>query len=186
MNDNYLWDRTGEPDGEIQKLEEVLGSLRFQSQPLRIPADVSLTKKRPLLPLAIAAAIALLIIAAGLWFRISRPQPSPQIQVKHESATQPEKVQPPPASLQQESVVDAGPNQIVVPRHKHSGSLVALSQRRPRPVETRQTELSEEELAQKEQLVTALRLVSVKLNLAQRKTQGLPQSNIIRNQHKIG
>ena len=34
MNDDYLWDRTGEPDPEIQELEEVLGTLRYQPQPL--------------------------------------------------------------------------------------------------------------------------------------------------------
>ena len=38
MSDDYLWDRTGEPDPEIQKLEEVLGTLRYQPRPLRIPA----------------------------------------------------------------------------------------------------------------------------------------------------
>jgi hypothetical protein len=45
--------------------------------------------------------------------------------------------------------------------------------------------LTEEELAQKEQVLVALRLVSAKLNFAQRKAQGLPQVNAIRN-HKIG
>ena len=49
----------------------------------------------------------------------------------------------------------------------------------------RAKELTEEELAQKEQVLVALRLVSVKLNLAQRKAQGLPPVNTIRN-HKIG
>src|SRR5581483_6201144 len=32
----------------------------------------------------------------------------------------------------------------------------------------------------------ALRMVSAKLNLAQRKSVGVPQTNIIRNQHKVG
>jgi hypothetical protein len=35
-------------------------------------------------------------------------------------------------------------------------------------------------------VLVALRLVSAKLNLAQRKTQGAPQLNTIRNQHKMG
>ena len=35
MNDDYLWDRTGEPDPEIQQLEEVLGTLRYQPRALR-------------------------------------------------------------------------------------------------------------------------------------------------------
>jgi hypothetical protein len=51
---------------------------------------------------------------------------------------------------------------------------------------SRQPQLTTEELAEKEQVLVALRLVSAKLNLAQRKTQGFPQLNTIRNQHKIG
>jgi hypothetical protein len=30
MNEEYLWDKSGEPDPEIQELEETLGSLRYQ------------------------------------------------------------------------------------------------------------------------------------------------------------
>jgi hypothetical protein len=41
-------------------------------------------------------------------------------------------------------------------------------------------------LAEKEQLLIALRLVSAKLNLAQRRTQVAPQPDTIRNQRKIG
>ena len=37
MNDDYLWDKTGEPDPEIQQLEEILGTLRYQPKPLEIP-----------------------------------------------------------------------------------------------------------------------------------------------------
>ena len=54
-----------------------------------------------------------------------------------------------------------------------------------RPIQPAEPVLTAEELAQKEQVIVALRLVSVKLNLAQRKAQGLPQMNSIRN-HKIG
>jgi hypothetical protein len=44
---------------------------------------------------------------------------------------------------------------------------------------------SKEAVLAKEQLMTALRLASEKLNLAQRKTQN-PSVNQIRNQHKLG
>ena len=30
MNEDYLWDKSGEPDPQIQELEEILGTLRFQ------------------------------------------------------------------------------------------------------------------------------------------------------------
>ena len=36
MNDDYLWDKTGEPDPEIQQLENILGELRYQPRALEI------------------------------------------------------------------------------------------------------------------------------------------------------
>jgi len=71
MNDNYLWDRTGEPDADVQQLEELLGTLRYQPRPLEIPATINTGRRRTFIPLAIAAAIALLVIGAGLWIRFA-------------------------------------------------------------------------------------------------------------------
>ena len=57
MNNDYLWDRTGEPDSEIQRLEEILGDLRYQPHPLAIPTQPHTARHRMFLPtLAIAAA----------------------------------------------------------------------------------------------------------------------------------
>src|SRR6266545_7807215 len=39
IDSDYLWDRTGEPDPEIQELEEILGTLRYQPRPLDSFAD---------------------------------------------------------------------------------------------------------------------------------------------------
>src|SRR5215813_3949363 len=130
MNDNYLWDRTGEPDAEIQKLEEVLGSLRYEPQPLSIPAELKVRRNHHFIPLAIAAAIALLVIAAGLWFRVSRSQTlAPQHDVKSESPTVPQTVKPlPPNST--EKVVSTREEEKPVPRHRRSGAYLAFNQRR--------------------------------------------------------
>ena len=76
MNDNYLWDRTGEPDAEVQELEELLGSLRYQPRPLEIPATMNLRRKRTFIPLAVAAAVALLLLGAGLWIRFANSNAS--------------------------------------------------------------------------------------------------------------
>src|SRR5436190_16374121 len=73
MNDDYLWDRSVEPDPEIQQLEEVLGTLRFQPQPIELPVGIRPERVRNFRPLAVAAAIAFLILAAGVWMRINRP-----------------------------------------------------------------------------------------------------------------
>src|SRR5215218_6016684 len=68
MNDDYLWDKTGEPDPEVQQLEEILGTLRFQPKPLQIPEDLPLPQRRNYFPsLAIAAGVLLAILAGGIW-----------------------------------------------------------------------------------------------------------------------
>ena len=78
MNNDYLWDRTGEPDVEVQQLEDVLGTLRYQPQPLELPAEVQpAARRRSFSALAVAATIALLVLAAGVWIRFYRQQVSP-------------------------------------------------------------------------------------------------------------
>jgi len=40
MKDDYLWDKSGEPDPQIQELEEILAPLRYQPKPLELPDNV--------------------------------------------------------------------------------------------------------------------------------------------------
>ena len=67
MSDDYLWDRSGAPDPEVERLEELLGRYRQ-----REPAPLSLPPARVtfwpgwLRPLAAVAALALLLLAS-LW-----------------------------------------------------------------------------------------------------------------------
>jgi hypothetical protein len=37
MNEEYLWDRSGEPDAETARLEQLLGQLKYNGAPLRPP-----------------------------------------------------------------------------------------------------------------------------------------------------
>ncbi|HEU5240068.1 MAG TPA: hypothetical protein VFU37_23240 [Pyrinomonadaceae bacterium] len=189
MNDNYLWDRSGEPDPEIQKLEELLGELRYQSRPLEIPADISIARRRNYFSLAIAAAIALMVIGAALWFQISRSQPKRVLQANVNRQAEPPKA-PSTGSPQPEENVNVkndNDNQKLTPprRRPPARNLVAVNKPREKRVQTREPVLTPAEQAEKEQVLLALRLVSAKLNIAQRKVTGAP-SNIIHNQHKIG
>jgi len=191
MNDNYLWDRSGEPDPEIQKLEEILGTLRYQPRTLAIPPNLHLGRRRNLFPvMAIAAAIALLAVVLGLWLNFNRRQ-APAFQ----ATTTPPVVQPSQPATPTPSRDDRAsiatlvksPKQISVPKQREvARKLQARNSSSSTRTVIRQPELTPEELAEKEQVLVALRLVSAKLNLAQRRTQGVPQLNIIRNQHKIG
>jgi hypothetical protein len=83
---DYLWDKTGEPDPEIQQLEEILGTLKYQPRPLEIPAGLSVGLAvgrersffRSAAPgLAIAATLAMLLIGLGVWFAWQRSQRFP-------------------------------------------------------------------------------------------------------------
>jgi hypothetical protein len=183
MNDNYLWDRTGKPDTEVQELEELLGTLRYQPRQFEIPATIR-RSNRMVLPLAIAAAIALLMIGAGLWMRFANSRAESPVQAAHDSQSAPATTQtsPPdnartistPVNETTKLPQDIKRNQTVLARNVH------------RPIRVAAPSLTPQELAEKEQVLVALRLLSAKLNLVQRKSQGLPQVNTIRNQHKMG
>lgn len=45
MND-YLWDKSGEPDPAIERLEELLGSRRYDGEPLRLPSEAVVAAPR--------------------------------------------------------------------------------------------------------------------------------------------
>lgn len=203
MNDDYLWDRTGEPDPEIQQLEEVLGTMRYQAQPLELPAGTRPGRERRYFPrLAVAAAIALMILSAGLWVRMHRLQtPGPgEMATKLPHVTEPKKDQataspiPVPVNRQMAGNVDkVAPERKTRLRNRKlasPGDSLVRKVNRPRDVVVPPVELTAEQrnegLEAKEQLMLALRLASAKLNLAQRKTQGPPAPSTIRNQHRVG
>jgi hypothetical protein len=188
MEDNYLWDRSGEPDPEVQELEEILGTLRYQPRPLEIPQDIRVNRQRSFYPvMAIAAGIALLAVLLGLWVSFNQRQAPAPIQAKQDDQN---KVVP--AQVTNDAVVRPGPVAVSSPRPQETAkresprNLLARNRSRATRTPVRQTELTVEELAEKQQVLVALRLVSAKLNVAQRKAQGEPQLKVIRNQHKIG
>ena len=181
MNDSYLWDRTGEADPDVRKLEELLSELRYQPQPLRIPAGIKIERKPSFFPMAIAAAISFFAIALSLWFYFARSSSVPPIEAVHvpgivQPAIPPQGNPSSVATLERKSTTQKRPGRAIVAR--------AMRREVRDNIESRA--LTAEELAQKEQLLLALRLVSAKLSLVQRKTQSLPQPILIRNQHKIG
>lgn len=190
MNNDYLWDRTGEPDAEVQELEDVLGTLRYQPRPLELPAEAQPAPRSWFFfPLAIAAAIALMVLAAGVWIRLHR-QPSPtevaRSSTEPVNSNQPPVTSPPttgrgdePGIRPDKSRVIAAPRRNPAPRNTKRNNIL------PRRDEMTATQRAEGEAA-KDQLLLALRVASAKLNLAQRKTVGAPTSNNIRNQHKLG
>jgi len=144
MNDDYLWDKTGEPDPEIQQLEEILGTLRYQPKPLVLP------RRKNYLPLlAIAASILLAIVAGAIWLRVRSHDEVPPQQAQVET---PKPIETP----QNRSASD--PPVIVHNRIHRKKSAASVANR-------------EEALMAKEQLMLALRITSEKLRLVHTKTQ---------------
>ena len=166
MKDDYLWDKTGHPDPEIQKLEEILGTLRYQPKPLELPVS---RRRNYLGLLAIAASLLLAVVAGGIWLR-TRSQRTPQPQ-------QAEVVPPSPKldDAKPETFRDKSKNVIAVnkPRHKSVSSAFSRRER-------------EEALAAKEQLMIALRLTTEKLSLIHRKAPTTTPASQIKNQHRVG
>lgn len=141
MNDDYLWDKSGEPDPQVQQLEEILGTLRYQSKPLKLPEAVR--PRRNYFPLlAIAATVVIALLAGAVWFKI---------QTQHASIP---------------SVAIAQPK-APIPGPALSQSPVTPKRARSRVTKTDR----QEALAAKQQLMFALRLASEKLNAVHRRTQ---------------
>ena len=78
---DYLWDKTGEPDEDVEQLENLLGARKYQPRPLEIPvtampasprAPRTLFFSRP--RLAIAASL-LLMLLAGTWLVTRHGEP---------------------------------------------------------------------------------------------------------------
>jgi len=192
MNNDYLWDRTGEPDAEVKELEDVLGTLRYQPQTFVLPENVPPVTNRSWYPiLAIAATIALIALALGIWLRVQQNQKSQPDQLADRGKPTPEqqavvpKESPGPLSVKPPEKQEFVPNRPRAP--KHEPLTVAHYSNRTGPAR-RKEEMSAanraEAEAAKEQLMLALRVVSAKLNFAQRKA--VPGNNNVRYQHKVG
>lgn len=212
VSDDYLWDQTGEPDPEIQELEQLLGTLRCQPRPLEIPAALQLSRPRFVLRdfkprLAIAAAIALVVLGAGLWLGLARRErrDTPELvktaakpsasddsrqaavivpeDVSHENPNAGNEVLKEPVSVLVERVNRTR-------RNRPNPTTVAANANRQREIELKTPELAGNELkeaqAGKAHLMLALRVASAKLNLAIKKAQGSTSGNLIHNQHKVG
>jgi hypothetical protein len=212
---DYLWDRTGEPDPEIQQLEEILGTRRYQPRPLEIPAGLQANLHirrerqffRGFVPrLAIAAAIAMLVLGLGLWLGLQRLQRHQPTDIVKTPSTPGVNSNPNPATApspnQDLNASDSGPDQkhIDAPRrHRANPSLLAGNTNRYRDAArkaagkdaVKDVALAENDLqeaaAAKDQLMLGLRVACAKLSFAQKKTQETTNPrDLIHNQHKIG
>jgi hypothetical protein len=85
MNEDYLWDASGTPDPEIQRLESVLADFRHADRALVLPAELPAAPRKfrtlliPMLSLPrLAAAAAILLVAGLTLFFFARPKLAPE------------------------------------------------------------------------------------------------------------
>ena len=77
MKEDYLWDKTGAADPEIERLENALAVFRYQAdEPPALPAKIiPFERKEPRgffrLGFAFAACAAFVMISASVWFQFS-------------------------------------------------------------------------------------------------------------------
>jgi hypothetical protein len=198
MNEDYLWDKTGEPDAEIERLEKQLGQLRFKrpTRPLSLPETTRWTSKLSFSPaLAIAATLLLLLLAGGLWLSLRRPvstggknlaetnaikdeNPGEQVVSGPRPPIGPEvspnnKKQQPTKLTASVPVETASRRNILSRRHSASRQMVARLPENKVTATPRREEMARGENA-KAQLILALHIASDKLNAVQKKIQVNP------------
>ena len=80
MSDEYLWNRTGEPDPEIERLETMLERFRHGGETLEFPAVAYLPRRRrirwTMWAPGVTAALAILVWVAIVWLAHRRPAPT--------------------------------------------------------------------------------------------------------------
>jgi hypothetical protein len=182
MNEDYLWDKTGEPDAEIELLEQRLGRLKFKRpvEPLPLPAPSRLPSRLSVSPaLAIAATLLALLLAGGLWLGLRTQKPVEQTASGPRPPIGPEiptnnKPQPVEEVATVATPSPVAPRKVIARRRPAAPRLLearlnrANVAARPRPEEIARGENA------KAQLILALHIASDKLSAVQKKIQAGP------------
>jgi hypothetical protein len=191
MRDDYLWDKSGRPDPEIERLEQLLGNLRYRrpAQDLPLPERSPVQTRRSMFTtfLAAAAAVLLMITAAGFWLtlRSNQKETARALAAVVEPGSLPGALNAASISVitvrttttrepskSEHNIIATGasspekPRRATVIKHREP-SVALLAKAAPQALRERISE--DEGVAAREQLIKALHLTSAKLNQVQRK-----------------
>lgn len=199
MNEDYLWDKSGEPDPEIEQLEKTLGSLRFKrpAEPLPLPASPPprWSFRLSFSPaLAAAAALLILLLAGGVWLGLRRSSskegrdtiatgtaPVEEKRAEQGASGPIPPIVPNPGDPRN-TIGENKPEPVkpdkVAPRNnlprRFSGAREVTAKHRELNPAPRREQLAREGEQAKAQLIMALHIASDKLNTVQRKIQANP------------
>jgi hypothetical protein len=167
MSDNYLWDKSGEPDEEIQQLESLLSEFRYNPRPLSLPEATPkpMIFAYPSLRYAAIAAVALLALGVGIW--LSARTTTPAQDVAETTTPTPSATPQQPVAPSQELSPEPAPKLVkhLQPTAPKVHFAKHTSKRAPRK------SLEQEGEEAKEKVLYALQLTSEKLNLIAKKIQ---------------
>ena len=166
MNDNYLWDKSGEPDAEGQHLETLLSEFRYQPRPLVLPEA---TPKRMIfsstnIRYAAIAAMALLALGVGIWLSVRPATTSRDVAIT--PATPTPTIETPAAPAPK--VAPQPPASQVIKRFQTTAPKTHFAKHSPKRL---RKSLEEEGEQAKEKVLYALQITSEKLNLIAKKVQ---------------
>ena len=178
MNDEYLWQKTGD-DAEIRRLEEMLAVFRYrETAPPAIAVPVGRSWIRPWrFPFAVTAAgFAGLLLVAGVWLNFPGQSGSDVTFIYHPSTSQdpvPTEIKVPAPPEQSEPPSPAGrtrreiePTTVSVPRRAATRSR-----------KTRTVVLTRQEREAYEQVLLALSISSSKINIVRDTINGVDQKD---------
>lgn len=192
MSDDYLWDKSGTPDPEIEQLEQLLGDLRYRrpSGNLPLPQSAPVSSRSTFRPaFAIAAAVLFVMVAAGAWFALGQRnhEATPGVAaVNAQPGTARDWLNPDSMSVMtMQTIADetdghepkfSGPKASSPNRQRRSpefkrGATPDAQLARSSSPNRRERISTDEGVAAREQLIKALHLASSKLNQVQKKIQ---------------
>ena len=163
MNEQYLWDKTTEPDDETKELESLLSEFRFQTRPMVLP--VAPPKKVFAFDYRIAAIAAIVLISFGFLFWLSFRNNSKPLVTK-DSQPSPSVAALQPAENNLVKDMPMAPDQlrrILVRRKPTILKPVQISHQRNQP------SMATQERMAKDKLMFALQFTSDKLDIIQHK-----------------
>lgn len=194
---DYLWDKTGDGDAEVERLEELLGAFGYSPRELELPTAeaappprASFLHSRRFRPALLAAAAALLLMMLAGALVVLRQNGTGDVDSSRQAAGREAKDAPPPkesAAPREESTPTVAPERRderveqhnapmkkAVPPDFRQANLKERRQKSPGVAAQKESTApaSPEQQAAKERLVYALRLASAKLNEVQRMTRG--------------
>jgi hypothetical protein len=188
MNDEYLWNRTGN-DPEVEDLEKALAVFRYRdaTPPAAVQQIAVLSERHRRFRLSFAfafASFAIIAIAAAVWLRIfsssSRSENAPEMVFVQESTDAPDVIEPFVEPKLPPKLNPEGQSRPAGNRRRSIAATTAAIRSRPRtkdamPKDTIAGLTAEERFAYR-QLMLALSITSSKLKIVQDAVDGNPDS----------